>query len=80
MTPHAASSAQAPDGPDQRIAVGREREGPLNDALDAGLADRREVLEADLEARRDTVEVVGQQLGSEVPRRGVGRPWLAARS
>ena len=59
---------------DQRVAVGREGEGAVDDALDAGAPDRREMLEADFEAGGDAVEVVGQQLVAEIPRRLALRP------
>jgi hypothetical protein len=64
---------QAADRADQRVAVGREGEGAVDDPLDAGPADRREVLEADLERGGDAVEVLREQLGREVPGRGRAR-------
>src|SRR4029453_10607419 len=42
---------------DQRVAVRREGEGAVDDLLDAGLRDTGEMLETDLERRRDAVEV-----------------------
>jgi hypothetical protein len=48
---------QAADRADQRIAVGREGEGTVDDLLDAGLGEAGEMLEADFERRRDAVEV-----------------------
>ena len=50
-------AAQPADRPDQRIAVGRERERPVDDALDADRAHRRVVLERDRQLGRDAVEV-----------------------
>ncbi len=69
--------AQATHGPDQRIAVRGEREWPVHDLLDAGAPDGWEVLEADLEMRRQALQIVGQELHVEVPRRLVGRPHAA---
>ena len=76
---------QALHRPDQRIAVGREGEGAVDDLLDAGLLQRREMLEADLERRRDAVEVGRQQLVAEIPRRRLaattaGRPSRRCRA
>ena len=78
MTPHATQKFLRPRiGPDQRIAVGRERERPVDHLADADLAERREVLEADLEARRDALQVVRQQALREVPGRRDRRPGHA---
>ena len=68
---------QAPHRPDQRVAVRREGEGAVDDLLDAGALERREMLEADLEARRDALEVVRQQLVAEIPGRLALRPGHA---
>jgi hypothetical protein len=64
--PHA---LHALDRADQRVAVGAERERAVDELLDAGAADQREVLERPLELGGDAVEVVGEQLEHEVPRR-----------
>ena len=69
--------AQAANGAHERVAVGRERERPVDDVLDAGRGQRRVVLERDLELRSDAVEVGFKQLGPEVPRRLLRRPRLA---
>ena len=62
---------------DQRIAVGREGEGAVDDLADAGLAELGEMLERRLQARRDAVEIVGQQVLAEIPRRLALAPGLA---
>ena len=62
---------------DQRIAVGREGERPVDDPLDARVLERREMLEADLERGRDAVDVGLQQLVAEGPGRRMLRPGLA---
>ena len=60
ITPHATQKLRKPaDRADQRIAVGREGERAVDDLLDAGALERREMPEADFEAGRDAVEVVG---------------------
>ena len=64
----------APDRPDQRIAVGREGERTVDDFADADAPERREMLEADLEVRREPLEVVGQKLHGKVVRRFQRRP------
>ena len=69
---------EAADRPDQRIAVRSEHERPVDHLLDADLAERREVLEADRQIVGDPVKVRLQQLVPEVPRRGLGRPRHAA--
>ena len=61
----------------QRVAVRREGEGAVDDLLDAGLLDAGEMPEADLQRRRDAVEVWRQQLVAEIPRRVDRRPRLA---
>ena len=77
--------ARPANGPDQRIAVGGEGEGAVHHFADARLLECREMLEADGEARGDAVEIVGQQVLSEVPRRlalatTAGRPARRCRS
>ncbi len=67
-------AAQAADGPDERVAVGRERERAVDDALDADRAHRRVVLERHRQLGRDPVEVRLEQLRPEVPRRHARRP------
>ena len=62
---------------DQGVAVRGEGEGAIHDFLDARLAELREVLEADLQAGCDAVQVVRQQVLAEVPRRFLGRPGHA---
>jgi hypothetical protein len=62
---------------DQRVAVRREGERAVDDLLDAGLFDAGKMLEADLQRRRDAVEVGRQQLVAEIPRRVDRRPRLA---
>ena len=64
----------AGDGPDQRVAVGREGEGAVDDALDPGAAEHRVALEGGVERFGDPVEVVVQQLVAEVPGGAVDRP------
>ena len=59
---------------DDRVAVRREGEGPVDHALDAGLCECGEVLVAKLEVRRDPVEVGLQQLAAEGPWRVLGAP------
>ena len=54
---------------DQRIAVRREGERPVDHVLDPRLGHRRVVLERDLQRRGDPVEIGGQQLLVEGPRR-----------
>ena len=61
-------------GPIERVAVGAEGERAVDELLDAGLADQREVLERLLQLGGDAVEVVGEQLEHEVPRRLLRRP------
>src|SRR5207245_9431316 len=68
---------QALDRTDERIAVEREGEGAVDDLLDAGLLDAGEMLEADLQRRRDAVDIGLQQFMAEIPRRVHRRPWLA---
>ena len=68
---------KAPHRPNERVAVRREGEGAVDDAPDAGAPERREMLEADLEARRDALEVVLEQLVPELPGRLPLRPWHA---
>jgi hypothetical protein len=50
--------AQASDGADQRVAIGCECKGAVDHLLDAGAADGREVLEADLQVRRQPLQIV----------------------
>jgi hypothetical protein len=68
---------QAPDRPDQRVAVRREGEGAVDDLLDAGVFHRREMAEPDFQRRRDAVEIGRQQLMAEIPRGVDRRPGLA---
>ena len=63
-------AGQAAHRADQRVAVGREGEGAVDDLLDAGVLEGREMPEADLQRRRDAVDVGLQQLVAEIPRRG----------
>ena len=67
-------AAQPADRADQWVPVGRERERPVDHALDAGRAHRRVVPECDLELGRDPVEVGLEQLRPEVPWRLARRP------
>ena len=69
--------AQARHRPDQGIAVGGEGERAVDHPLDPGAPERREVLEGDLEARRDPIEVGLEQLVAEVGGRGVLGPGPA---
>ena len=55
------------DRADQGIAIGAEREGAVDELLDAGTANGGEVFEAARQFRRDAIEVVGEQLEHEVP-------------
>src|SRR5476651_2135470 len=78
---HAASDpevSEAPDRPNERIAVRRESEGAIDDLADADLAEFGEMFERGLEARRDAVEIVGQQVLPEIPWRLPFRPRLAS--
>jgi hypothetical protein len=68
---------EAPDRPDQRVAVGREGEGSIDDLLDSGFLEGGEMLEAHLQRRRDAVEVRLQQLVTEAPGRFLGGPGPA---
>ncbi len=75
MTPQATQKFLRPlHRPDQRIAVRRKRERSIDDLADAGLAQRRKVLERDFQARRDALQIVGQQVLAEVPRRRLRGP------
>ena len=67
-------AAQAADRPDERVAVGRERERAVDDALDPDRPHRRVVLERHGQLGRDPVEVRLEQLRPEVPRRLARRP------
>ena len=69
-------AGQAAHRPDQRIAVRREGEGPVDDLLDAGVLEGREMPEADFQRRRDAVDVRLQQFMAEIPRRLELRPRL----
>ena len=74
---HAASDpevAQAAHRADQRVAIRREGKGAVHDLFDARLAELREVLETHLEAGRDAVKVIRQQVLAEVPGGFLGRP------
>jgi len=73
----APEARQAAHRPDERIAVRREAEGTVDDPLDAGLLESREMLEPDFQRRRDTVEVRLEQLVAEIPGRVHGRPGPA---
>ena len=66
--------ADPPDRPDERVAVGRERERPVDHPLDPRRRHRRVVLEGDLQRGCDAVEVRWQQLLVEGPRRDLRRP------
>ncbi len=60
--------AQALHGAHQRIAIGRESEGAVDDALDAGFLQHREVLVAERQIGLDAVKVGLQQFAAEFPR------------
>ena len=62
---------------DQRVAIGREGKGAVDDLLDPCPFHRREMLEADLQRRGDTVQIGLQQFVSEIPRRVERRPRFA---
>ena len=66
--------ADTPDRPDERVAVGRERERPVDHPLDPRRRHGRVVLERDLQRGGDAVEVGRQQLLVEGPRRDLRRP------
>src|SRR5690606_20510458 len=68
---------QAAYRPDQRVAVRREGEGAVDDLPDADILEGRKMAEADLQRRRDAVDVGFQQFMAETPGRGKFRPWLA---
>ena len=61
----------------QRVAVGCEGEGAIDDAFDARVFQGREVLEGDLQRGRNAVQVGLQQLLAKAPGRGFGGPGLA---
>ena len=63
--------------PDEWIAVRREAERTVDDPLDAGLLEGREMLEPDFQRGRDTVEVRLQQFVAEIPGRADRRPGPA---
>ena len=60
--------------PDQRVAIGGERERTVDRLADTDLVEDREMREADIEALRDPLEVRGEQLRLEVPWRRLRRP------
>src|SRR5262249_44281951 len=60
---------QALDRADERIAVRGESKGGVDDLTDADLAEFREMFEGRLEAGCDAVEIVGEEILAEVPRR-----------
>src|SRR5579863_10744444 len=86
--PHAAALAEARHAaagspvvalaahrPDQRVAIGREREGTVHDALDAGIAHAWETLESPDELVLEFLEIRLEQVGlAVVPRRAGKRP------
>ena len=55
-------AAQATDGADQGVAVGRKGEGAVDDLLDADRAHRRVVREGDLQLGSDALQVGRQEL------------------
>ena len=55
-------------GPTSGLPSGVKVKGPVDDLLQPRRSDGREMGKADFEARRDAVEVVGQQVLAEVPR------------
>ena len=65
---------QAAQRTHQRIAVRREREWPVDRLLDPDTAQRGEMLEADLEVRRQSLDIVGQQLHRKIIGRLYRRP------
>src|SRR5262249_11300998 len=65
---------ESPDRTHERVAVRCESEGTVHHLADADLAERRKVLEADLEAGRDALQVIRQKTLREVPRRRLRRP------
>src|ERR1700677_2595658 len=68
---------QSLHGSDQRVAVRRERKRPVDDLADARFAEIGKMLERRLQARRDAIEIVGQQILAEIPRRFALAPGLA---
>ena len=58
---------QATDRANQRITIGRKGERAIDDFFDAGIAVRREVLEAYFKLGRDTIKIRLQQILPEVP-------------
>ena len=58
---------QAADGADEGVAIGGERERPIDHPGDAGVGQHRKVLERRVQRRCDPLEVRGQQALVEVP-------------
>ena len=53
----------------KRISIWRKSEWPVDDLLDPGLADVGKMLEPHSEAGSDALQIIGQQILSEIPRR-----------
>ena len=64
----------APHRPDQRIAIGRKSERPVDGPFDAGPTNCWKMLEPDVEFRSDAVEIIGQELHRKIIRRAQRRP------
>ena len=80
-TRHDAASApeigEAAHRTDEWVSVWCEGEGAVDDLLYAGILERRKMFETQFERRRDAIDVRGEQIVSEIPRRlGLG-PWDA---
>jgi hypothetical protein len=60
---------QTPDRTHQRVAVGSKSERPVDDLFDADALESGKVLEPQLQARRDAIDIRRQQIVAEVPRR-----------
>ncbi len=51
----------------QRVAIGREGEGSIDDLFDPGALERWEVTEANFQRWRDTIDIFLQQFMAEIP-------------
>ena len=64
----------AVDRPDERVAVGRERERAVHPAADPDVLQDGEAPEADRELGHDAVELLGEERPAEVPVRALDLP------
>ena len=78
MTPQATQKFFRPlTGPISGLPSGAKVKGPLTTLRMPAVAESGEMLERGLQARRDAVEIVGQQVLAEIPRRLALAPGLA---